>query len=824
MRSTQQVMSLMIGNAALLVGLGYGAVADEPPVHTKTAAVDAGHYATFMADEALDIQDLAIRAENQRRFFNRITPPGFTWKQPMFPPVMPFDAANFTDMFLDALVGEDTNSVTIFPLTLILDPKTRETLIYNAENKLVAAIPNETVSQIWPEEADPARVAMQIDLLPLEDAEHYLYAKRRIGESAILKSGKGTGDVKKSLGAGEFGFSDMESLSNATMRLTVSNGADVVEIYSYTVLHTSATVVVTWTNEQSNVVTDTNTLWCPVLPPFNGIPSAWENQTTNLLLTNGVGTWEDANVPSNARVRMYAVANRMDSDEDNLSDGAETFLYRTDPSNPDTDGDSLSDGDEIMIHGTNPNSSDTDGDGMSDAWEILNELDPLDNGSIDPGNGAAGDPDGDGFDNALEMDLNAPANNPAWNGEELAYRLTHAHSRIRSITNDLIGLHVDIDQSLDCGGTNDLVQNRTDDLDVPDLLDEGYYIEISVEGVVEDVDTNYDVVSFEAVTNTLYFMGHDGIPDDGTPETCQMVDESATRNNLILANSTVRLRYNTVGHRWHEGAYAEIVGAELIGPLKIETETVATVPADRSRKTLGIGEEVICQILPASTSTTWWVTGGGAVDPPAGSTTTFTASRSPSTPSVHALVGDVECRVDFAVVPPDGEITWLREDAELGVTGTNKVGAESIFFLQVQPTNVSFNYGIFREHIPEQTIIWPNGTASIFPANTSDIWQVWANTGNKTWDTVYSGMASVMKLHNGSGFVDFSWDRLVPEEYLNEENEWVELRFPPETGPFSKRVLWSTTDTWRTRNEGKTVRRRADHWSAEGGRGGHAAA
>lgn len=125
------------------------------------------------------------------------------------------------------------------------------------------------------------------------------------------------------------------------------------------------------------------------------------------------------------------------------------------------------------------------------------------------------------------------------------------------------------------------------------------------------------------------------------------------------------------------------------------------------------------------------------------------------------------------MVPPNGEITWWREDANLGVTGTNNVGAQSIFFLQDHPTNVSFNYGIFREHIPEQTIIWPNGSATTYPAKTSVLWTVYANTGNKTWDEVFSGMVSVMKLHNGTGFVDFTWERLVPEEYLNEENEWV---------------------------------------------------
>jgi hypothetical protein len=52
----------------------------------------------------------------------------------------------------------------------------------------------------------------------------------------------------------------------------------------------------------------------------------------------------------------------------------------------------------------------------------------------------------------------------------------------------------------------------------------------------------------------------------------------------------------------------------------------------------------------------------------------------------------------------------------------------------------------------------------------------------------------------------------------------LSVRFPRKTGPFSKRVLWSTTDTRRTTNEGQTVHGRADHRSAEGGRSGLAAA
>jgi hypothetical protein len=46
---------------------------------------------------------------------------------------------------------------------------------------------------------------------------------------------------------------------------------------------------------------------------------------------------------------------------------------------------------------------DDDGDGLPNTWETANGLDPDDDGSTDPDNGATGDPDGDGFDNLTEF-------------------------------------------------------------------------------------------------------------------------------------------------------------------------------------------------------------------------------------------------------------------------------------------------------------------------------------------------------------------------------------------------------------------------------------
>lgn len=115
---------------------------------------------------------------------------------------------------------------------------------------------------------------------------------------------------------------------------------------------------------------------------------------------------------------------------DGEMDPDETWL-ETDPTNADTDGDGASDGygedktfnglidgdansnrvwesGEVWLE-TDPLNRDSDGDGLPDGWEVNYGFDPLDSGTnslrgiaADPVNGAAADPDGDGFSNAQE--------------------------------------------------------------------------------------------------------------------------------------------------------------------------------------------------------------------------------------------------------------------------------------------------------------------------------------------------------------------------------------------------------------------------------------
>ena len=371
-----------IGIAALVAVLCLAALASDSARIEKPAAVDAEQYAGLIENEVFDIQDLAEGAEIQRRRFNRMTPPGFSWVQPMFPAVVPFDAENFDEKFLDELLAEDKNSVAIYPLSLTLDPKTRETLVFNAKGKLIATIPADRFSREWPEDADPARVTLQLDLLPSEDVEPYLYTESRIvdyAETLTAKATKSSGMVLRSLGASEFGIAGVQRLTNGSMRITVTNGADTAEVYSYTVWHNSTITTNEWVDEYGVTNISTNTLWTPISPPFNGIESEWECLTTNLALSGGVGVYDDANITSNARVRFYAVANRLDSDGDGLSDGAEIFIHRTDPGISDTDGDGIPDGTEILLG--------------------LNPLEPSD---------ANEDPDGDHLTNLEEYELGLP--------------------------------------------------------------------------------------------------------------------------------------------------------------------------------------------------------------------------------------------------------------------------------------------------------------------------------------------------------------------------------------------------------------------------------
>lgn len=95
------------------------------------------------------------------------------------------------------------------------------------------------------------------------------------------------------------------------------------------------------------------------------------------------------------------------------------FIPSSDPEGDDYDFDGLSNIDEVTLHDTNPLDWDTDGDSLPDDWEIENHLDPRDDGSIDPDNGAFGDPDEDELLNKDEYWYWCDPHNPDTDGDGL---------------------------------------------------------------------------------------------------------------------------------------------------------------------------------------------------------------------------------------------------------------------------------------------------------------------------------------------------------------------------------------------------------------------
>lgn len=234
----------------------------------------------------------------------------------------------------------------------------------------------------------------------------------------------------------------------------------------------------------------------------------------------------------------------------------------------------------------------------------------------------------------------------------------------------------------------------------------------------------------------------------------------------------------------------------------ITSQTVATVPADRTRTTVGIGEQVTCSIDPGTwvdkdcnTTTNaieddtigdrqWSAAGAGTISPTtagANNSATLTAHHSPGTVSVEVNVLDSQTKYNdtvtksksFTVIAPTGETTGARTDAPYGVAGppNNTIGAHSTWLITVQPATVSFANARLREHIPNDvTWNWPNGTSTIFTKRTLPIP---VNANNQFNDEFGSGTEAIGRINNGMGFVNHSNLVSVPRQYQNQSGLWT---------------------------------------------------
>lgn len=120
----------------------------------------------------------------------------------------------------------------------------------------------------------------------------------------------------------------------------------------------------------------------------------------------------------------------------------------------------------------------------------------------------------------------------------------------------------------------------------------------------------------------------------------------------------------------------------------LQSQTVATVPANRTRTKLGVGERVTLTLTPTPPCpVTWTLSGPGSLSGTSGASVTFTAHERASTSTVTANVGGLQFSKTYNVVEPASETATATCDTTIPA-GTQGVG----MFLTstVQPTDVSF--------------------------------------------------------------------------------------------------------------------------------------
>ncbi|MHC4086322.1 MAG: hypothetical protein ACYSWZ_11350 [Planctomycetota bacterium] len=279
-----------------------------------------------------------------------------------------------------------------------------------------------------------------------------------------------------------------------------------------------------------------------------------------------------------------------------------------------------------------------------------------------------------------------------------------------------------------------------------------------------------------------------------------------------------------------------IIGAIAIGETIYEqstdssiddmtSETEATLPADRSRTDIGIGEVVECRVDSNSWEDkdcekvddgpwtevndtigdrVWACSGSGEISPTGvtqSDTTTLTADLSPGSCEVEVDVYDsndqyvddeINMSITFTIYEPNGMNVSFDSDVSPWTAGNSKIGVKSKFLCTVLPTSVNFYNVDFQEDIPAQgPWTWPDGNDFNKPAETVP-WGVRTINGghNRTWDTVTSTnpLEPIGRLDgnpdpNITDYNDFNdYDRLIPEDYLNESNNWI-CWLPDESHP-----------------------------------------
>ena len=157
--------------------------------------------------------------------------------------------------------------------------------------------------------------------------------------------------------------------------------------------------------------------------------------------------------------------------------------------------------------------------------------------------------------------------------------------------------------------------------------------------------------------------------------------------------------------------------------LELKTQTDATKPENRGRRTIGVAEKVAISIVPEPPmSFTWSVDDGekgGSVEPETGKHTKFAAGEVPARATVTAKAGDVSLSVSLSIIAPS-IVNQAKIGPDYGASNPCLwAGMQTLVF--IGPTSVNFSNLSIHEGSCKSvgTGYYKNNTGEIHPEGKS---------------------------------------------------------------------------------------------------------
>jgi hypothetical protein len=528
----------------------------------------------------------------------------------------------------------------------------------------------------------------------------------------------------------------------------------------------------------------------------DGLPDGWEVRydfNPRVVQTDGIhGVADDPDDDGLTNLQEYQHGTdpfNEDTDDDGLEDGDEVNVHNTNPLLEDTDGDGLTDGDEVALKAVwpclDPLVWDCDGDMLPDGWELQYGLNPCECAAT---NSPAWDADNDGLGLLDEYRYCTDPTNPDTDGDGVrdGDEVPHSPGSCPCDPDDEGNPANCVTLSLTVGDPSSSNSERWN-FEVFEVATGKAVVRHCDDGFGTPGSAEYALVKGKAYTFKLRWVATDPEYDD-TPKPDYdwqaLINDSTAeggREGLYGTGAFIVEDPDDLLTEYTGGNDNNLtIGKEgrIIVP-RIVTETVATSPPNRARKTIGVGEEVSLTLLPDTLGNVIWTktSGGGSIE--FGESVVFTAPDCEGTTILAANSQGVSLPVVFSVIEPSSVV--FENNSIVNAFAPPSQNFYSIkYFANVyfMPDEVNFGKmkvcegyaqtqtepGYFRDYPPSphpSSENAPRGVGGSIVVEGKGTKADWENGGDEITGT--SQYVSMVPIRDGYAWHDIQWKYKVGE-------------------------------------------------------------